>query len=195
MKLLKFEITSPEFKCMTFTLSNERDCHSNVFCIFLFSLGIFKIEDSARVARLWGQRKNRPAMNYDKLSRSIRQYYKKGIIKKTEQSKRLVYQFCEAYLWDWTVIGWVKQPVIACYASKFIVLLIFFGQCHEHAVGWCFVWVQADFARETGSLQFWTGKAQGWVYYRMPCRNQRTDKQTELHNCHPSLRVAKLWLS
>lgn len=60
--------------------------------------GIFKIEDSSRVARLWGKRKNRPAMNYDKLSRSIRQYYKKGIIKKTEHSKRLVYQFCQPYL-------------------------------------------------------------------------------------------------
>jgi SAM pointed domain-containing ETS transcription factor len=59
--------------------------------------GIFKIEDSARVARLWGQRKNRPAMNYDKLSRSIRQYYKKGIIRKTDNSKRLVYQFCSQY--------------------------------------------------------------------------------------------------
>jgi hypothetical protein len=59
--------------------------------------GIFKIEDSVRVAKLWGQRKNRPAMNYDKLSRSIRQYYKKGIIKKTSQSKRLVYQFCPKY--------------------------------------------------------------------------------------------------
>lgn len=58
------------------------------------SKGIFKIENSTRVARLWGIRKNRPAMNYDKLSRSIRQYYKKGIIKKTQQSKRLVYQFC-----------------------------------------------------------------------------------------------------
>ena len=61
------------------------------------SKGIFKIEDSAHVARLWGQRKNRPAMNYDKLSRSIRQYYKKGIIKKTDNSKRLVYQFCPQY--------------------------------------------------------------------------------------------------
>jgi SAM pointed domain-containing ETS transcription factor len=61
------------------------------------SKGIFKIEDSQRVARLWGQRKNRPAMNYDKLSRSIRQYYKKGIIKKTDNSKRLVYQFCPQY--------------------------------------------------------------------------------------------------
>lgn len=59
--------------------------------------GIFKIEDSVRVARLWGRRKNRPAMNYDKLSRSIRQYYKKGIMKKTERSQRLVYQFCHPY--------------------------------------------------------------------------------------------------
>uniref|UniRef100_A0A1B0DAH7 ETS domain-containing protein n=1 Tax=Phlebotomus papatasi TaxID=29031 RepID=A0A1B0DAH7_PHLPP len=59
--------------------------------------GVFKIEDSVRVAKLWGQRKNRPAMNYDKLSRSIRQYYKKGIMKKTERSQRLVYQFCHPY--------------------------------------------------------------------------------------------------
>ena len=59
--------------------------------------GVFKIEDSVRVARLWGKRKNRPAMNYDKLSRSIRQYYKKGIMKKTERSQRLVYQFCTPY--------------------------------------------------------------------------------------------------
>jgi SAM pointed domain-containing ETS transcription factor len=61
------------------------------------SKGVFKIEDSVRVARLWGRRKNRPAMNYDKLSRSIRQYYKKGIMKKTERSQRLVYQFCHPY--------------------------------------------------------------------------------------------------
>lgn len=59
--------------------------------------GVFKIEDSVKVARLWGLRKNRPAMNYDKLSRSIRQYYKKGIMKKTERSQRLVYQFCHPY--------------------------------------------------------------------------------------------------
>ncbi|KAM8795908.1 SAM pointed domain-containing Ets transcription factor [Eudromia elegans] len=57
--------------------------------------GIFKIEDSAQVARLWGIRKNRPAMNYDKLSRSIRQYYKKGIIRKPDISQRLVYQFVQ----------------------------------------------------------------------------------------------------
>ncbi|XP_060931536.1 SAM pointed domain-containing Ets transcription factor-like [Limanda limanda] len=69
--------------------------HSYSRCIRWFNKekGIFKIEDSAHVARLWGIRKNRPAMNYDKLSRSIRQYYKKGIIRKPDVSRRLVYQF------------------------------------------------------------------------------------------------------
>ncbi|KAL7010576.1 hypothetical protein ACKWTF_016924 [Chironomus riparius] len=62
--------------------------------------GIFKIEDSVRVARLWGTRKNRPAMNYDKLSRSIRQYYKKGIMKKTERSQRLVTNFAIHILYN-----------------------------------------------------------------------------------------------
>ncbi|KJH45205.1 Ets-domain protein [Dictyocaulus viviparus] len=40
--------------------------------------GTFKIESSHHLARFWGQRKNRAQMNYDKLSRSLRQYYKKG---------------------------------------------------------------------------------------------------------------------
>ncbi|KAL1506764.1 hypothetical protein ABEB36_006067 [Hypothenemus hampei] len=75
------------------------DQQSNGSCIRWLDRGkgIFKIEDSVKVARLWGKRKNRPAMNYDKLSRSIRQYYKKGIMKKTERSQRLVYQFCHPY--------------------------------------------------------------------------------------------------
>ena len=74
-----------------------------IFCMtfwwicFLGFLGIFKIDDSGLVARKWGERKHRPAMNYDKLSRSIRQYYKKGIMKKTARSQRLVYQFCAHY--------------------------------------------------------------------------------------------------
>jgi hypothetical protein len=66
---------------------------------FLIAAGIFKIEDSVLVAKLWGERKNRPMMNYDKLSRSIRQYYKHGIIKKpSNKSRRLVFQFCPQYI-------------------------------------------------------------------------------------------------
>uniref|UniRef100_A0A0E9UUR1 ETS domain-containing protein n=1 Tax=Anguilla anguilla TaxID=7936 RepID=A0A0E9UUR1_ANGAN len=38
----------------------------------------FKLIEPEEVARLWGMQKNRPAMNYDKLSRSLRYYYEKG---------------------------------------------------------------------------------------------------------------------
>ncbi|KAI6235990.1 Sterile alpha motif pointed and Ets domain containing protein, protein [Aphelenchoides besseyi] len=59
--------------------------------------GTFKIESSHHLARFWGLRKNRSQMNYDKLSRSLRQYYKKGIIQKPEKKQRLVYKFLPPY--------------------------------------------------------------------------------------------------
>ena len=40
-------------------------------------------EDIIQVARRWGMRKNKPKMNYEKLSRGLRYYYDKNIIHKT----------------------------------------------------------------------------------------------------------------
>ncbi|NXV02245.1 ETV4 protein, partial [Cettia cetti] len=55
----------------------------------------FKLIEPEEVARLWGIQKNRPAMNYDKLSRSLRYYYEKGIMQKVA-GERYVYKFvCE----------------------------------------------------------------------------------------------------
>ncbi|XP_048358042.1 ETS translocation variant 2 [Sphaerodactylus townsendi] len=52
----------------------------------------FKLRDPHEVARRWGQRKNKPRMTYEKLSRGLRYYYHKNIIHKTS-GQRYVYRF------------------------------------------------------------------------------------------------------
>jgi len=44
--------------------------------------GEFKLIDPDEVARRWGERKSKPNMNYDKLSRALRYYYDKNIMTK-----------------------------------------------------------------------------------------------------------------
>ncbi|XP_046406608.1 ETS domain-containing protein Elk-3-like [Ischnura elegans] len=54
--------------------------------------GEFKLVNAEEVARLWGLRKNKTNMNYDKLSRALRYYYDKNIIKKV-LGQKFVYRF------------------------------------------------------------------------------------------------------
>lgn len=54
--------------------------------------GEFKLLDPEQVAQLWGVRKNKPYMNYEKLSRALRYYYDGDMIAKV-QGKRFVYKF------------------------------------------------------------------------------------------------------
>lgn len=54
--------------------------------------GEFKLVDPDEVARRWGDRKSKPNMNYDKLSRAIRYYYDKHIMSKIH-GKRYTYKF------------------------------------------------------------------------------------------------------
>ncbi|XP_061381604.1 DNA-binding protein Ets97D-like isoform X1 [Danaus plexippus] len=54
--------------------------------------GEFKLLEPERVARLWGVRKHKPAMNYEKLSRALRYYYDGDMIAKVA-GKRFVYKF------------------------------------------------------------------------------------------------------
>ncbi|XP_035250673.1 ETS translocation variant 5-like isoform X2 [Anguilla rostrata] len=72
------------------------DDPTNGHCITWTGRGMeFKLIDPEEVARRWGLQKNRPAMNYDKLSRSLRYYYEKGIMQKVA-GERYVYKFvCE----------------------------------------------------------------------------------------------------
>lgn len=54
--------------------------------------GEFKLSNPEQVAAMWGQRKNKPAMNYEKLSRALRYYYDGDMISKVH-GKRFVYKF------------------------------------------------------------------------------------------------------
>ncbi|NXT40231.1 ETV3L protein, partial [Pelecanoides urinatrix] len=54
--------------------------------------GEFVIKDPDEVARLWGRRRWKPQMNYDKLSRALRCYYNKRILRKTK-GKRFTHKF------------------------------------------------------------------------------------------------------
>ncbi|KAL9894623.1 ETS-like protein pointed isoform X2 [Glossina fuscipes] len=74
----------------------------------------FKLTDPDEVARRWGIRKNKPKMNYEKLSRGLRYYYDKNIIHKTA-GKRYVYRFvCDLQ----NLIGCSPEELCAKYDLK-----------------------------------------------------------------------------
>ncbi|CAH1985527.1 unnamed protein product [Acanthoscelides obtectus] len=54
--------------------------------------GVFKIVDPSGLAKLWGIQKNHLSMNYDKMSRALRYYYRVNILRKV-QGERHCYQF------------------------------------------------------------------------------------------------------
>ena len=56
------------------------------------NFGEFRLNRSQEVARLWGRKKEREGMNYQKMSRALRGYYGKGLIEKTP-GRSFVYKF------------------------------------------------------------------------------------------------------
>ena len=69
----------------------------------------FKMTDPDEVARRWGIRKNKPKMNYEKMSRGLRYYYDKNIILKTA-GKRYIYRFiCDIQ----SLLGYTPEEVHA----------------------------------------------------------------------------------
>ncbi|KTF76314.1 hypothetical protein cypCar_00036939 [Cyprinus carpio] len=76
-----------QFLLELLTDKDSRDCIS-----WVGEEGEFKLNQPELVAQKWGQRKNKPTMNYEKLSRALRYYYDGDMISKV-QGKRFVYKF------------------------------------------------------------------------------------------------------
>ncbi|KAM8870990.1 ETS domain-containing transcription factor ERF-like isoform 3-T3 [Spinachia spinachia] len=76
--------------------------------------GEFVIKDPDEVARLWGLRKCKPHMNYDKLSRALRYYYNKRILHKTK-GKRFTYKF------NFSKVVLVNYPILDMANSPFFL--------------------------------------------------------------------------
>ncbi|XP_048847835.1 GA-binding protein alpha chain isoform X1 [Brienomyrus brachyistius] len=76
-----------QFLLELLTDKDARDCIS-----WVGDDGEFKLNQPELVAHKWGQRKNKPTMNYEKLSRALRYYYDGDMICKV-QGKRFVYKF------------------------------------------------------------------------------------------------------
>ncbi|XP_002071985.3 DNA-binding protein Ets97D [Drosophila willistoni] len=75
-----------------FLLEILTDCEHADIIEWVGTEGEFKLTDPDRVARLWGEKKNKPAMNYEKLSRALRYYYDGDMISKVS-GKRFAYKF------------------------------------------------------------------------------------------------------
>ncbi|XP_013397382.1 GA-binding protein alpha chain isoform X1 [Lingula anatina] len=71
-------------------LLTDKDCREVIQ--WVGDNGEFKLNNPEMVAQMWGQRKNKPTMNYEKLSRALRYYYDGDMIAKVH-GKRFVYKF------------------------------------------------------------------------------------------------------
>ena len=65
-------------------LASGDKCHSIITWI-REDHGEFKLKNKEEVAKRWGAYKKIKGMNYEKLSRALRHYYPKGIIKKVSR--------------------------------------------------------------------------------------------------------------
>lgn len=75
-----------------FLLELLTDVECRDFIQWVGTEGEFKLNNPEGVAQLWGLRKNKPTMNYEKLSRALRYYYDGDMIAKVH-GKRFVYKF------------------------------------------------------------------------------------------------------
>ncbi|XP_012673471.1 fli-1 proto-oncogene, ETS transcription factor-related sequence isoform X3 [Clupea harengus] len=85
-------VGSGQIQLWQFLLELLSDSNNSSIITWEGTNGEFKMTDPDEVAKRWGERKSKPNMNYDKLSRALRYYYDKNIMTKVH-GKRYAYKF------------------------------------------------------------------------------------------------------
>lgn len=97
-------------------LLTDKDCREVIQ--WIGEEGEFKLNNPEMVAQMWGQRKNKPTMNYEKLSRALRYYYDGDMIAKVH-GKRFVYKFvCDLKMLLGYSAGELNRLVTHCAERK-----------------------------------------------------------------------------
>ncbi|PVD27484.1 hypothetical protein C0Q70_12645 [Pomacea canaliculata] len=97
-------------------LLTDKECREIIQ--WLGEEGEFKLNNPEMVAQMWGQRKNKPTMNYEKLSRALRYYYDGDMIAKVH-GKRFVYKFvCDLKMLLGYSAGELNRQVTECADKK-----------------------------------------------------------------------------
>jgi len=102
--LFSHPIGSGQIQLWQFLLELLSDSSNAAYITWEGTNGEFKLIDPDEVARRWGERKSKPNMNYDKLSRALRYYYDKNIMTKVH-GKRYAYKF------DFVGLAQAMQPI------------------------------------------------------------------------------------
>lgn len=152
MRIFLFFTGSGQIQLWQFLLELLSDS-SNANCItWEGTNGEFKLTDPDEVARRWGERKSKPNMNYDKLSRALRYYYDKNIMTKVH-GKRYAYKF------DFQGLAQATQPTTADPTYKYQSDLFMSGYHHSPKLN--FVGAHTGIPSTTGSIfpaptSYWT---------------------------------------
>ncbi|XP_041373837.1 GA-binding protein alpha chain-like isoform X2 [Gigantopelta aegis] len=97
-------------------LLTDKDCREII--MWVGDEGEFKLNNPEMVAQMWGRRKNKPTMNYEKLSRALRYYYDGDMIAKVH-GKRFVYKFvCDLKMLLGYSAGELNRLVSECIERK-----------------------------------------------------------------------------
>ncbi|ENN79882.1 hypothetical protein YQE_03701, partial [Dendroctonus ponderosae] len=121
---------------------------SNAACItWEGTNGEFKLTDPDEVARRWGERKSKPNMNYDKLSRALRYYYDKNIMTKVH-GKRYAYKF------DFQGLAAATQPASSDPSSYKYQSEFFMSSYHHSAKLGGFMGPHATIPSSAGDVDF-----------------------------------------